>query len=556
MSRIKNFLSLTVLMIGGLVGASLLTHFSFSQNYWPTEENMFARTFTFRMPNQPVYLYAITAPNTYTIHFDGNWNTAWSMGSMPMTYDQEANLLANNFTKEWSTFRWWSRSSEWPVEFEDGTGVINLTAEDLWNVTLYAQRSEADVPYIVEYLLEKPTWSWYDSAGTGIEYGPAGPWVVTTGQIFTWFTLQTWEAINITSGGTVQYHYTRNTYNFTVVDRDREIVLLDTWVKYWVDITDILPENLTWWTWNTFEWWANIPEDNLMPAHDLEISAEWTIGQHSITFNTDGWSEIPPIVGNYWDPVVLPPNPTKPGYEFIWWDNEIPWTITKSDMTVKALWREAGEQNYWWWSGWWGRRWWDSWEDSPWEWEHGSAIGQSSEPIGNNRPTMEVLIAYMWAHGRWIVEESRKDSDPDGYVTRWAMAEMLVKFTENVIWKKTPAVIPEHCAWWDDESEWRSHKVKMYAEKSCALWVMWIRMQDFMPNKILDRAEFWTILSRLLWWAQYDVVDATATRPYYTRHLAALQREWVMTQISDPLIRRELRKWAWLMLMRVEAKIL
>ena len=540
-------------MIGVLLGALMLTHFSFSQNYETlTDTHLKARSFSFIMPKHDVYLYAVTEPNQYTIKFDANgW--VWTMEDLLMSYDTPKNLTLNTFTKDWATFSGWSTSPSWPVEYTDGTGV-NFLTEDGDIKTLYAQWAIEDVPFTVEYFLENIDWWWYDSAGTGTEYGPAGPWVITTWQSFAWFTLQTWAAINIVSGWTVQYYYTRNTYSLTVVDRDREIVLLDIWVKYGENILPYLPENLTWWTWNTFERWANIPEDNLMPANGLEISAVWTIGQHSITFDTDGWSEIPPIVGNYWDPITLPPNPTKPRYEFVWWDNEIPATIGKDDITAKAIWKEAGEQQRWWWSGRWRR----SSDESQWEWagEHGAATGQSAETIGNNRPTMEVLIAYMWAHGRWIVDESRKESDPDGYVTRWAMAEMLVKFTENVIGKKTPAVIPEHCAWWDDESEWRSPKVKMYAEKSCALWVMWIRMQDFMPNKILDRAEFWTILSRLLWWAQYDVVDASATRPYYTRHLAALQREWVMTQISDPLIRRELRKWAWLMLMRVEAKIL
>ncbi len=551
MSKGKRILNLIVFVIGVLMGASLLTYFSYSQFLGPTEEDLINQMFTFKMPRNDVYLYAVTDANPYTISFNENgWE--WTMADLPMVYDTTWTLTQNSFTRNWYKFIGWSENPEWSVKYADEDKVNNLTDELSWTVILYAQRDKADVPYIVEYLLEDITGSWYDSAGTGLEYGSAGSWIVTTGKNFEWFSLLTWEVIYITSGWTVQYHYTRNTYNFTVVDRDRDIVLLETWVKYWVDITDILPENPTWWTWNSFDWWANIPDNNLMPAHDLEISAVWTIGQHSITFDTDGWSYIPPIVGNYWDPVILPPNPTKPGYEFIWWDKEIPWTITKSDMTVKAQWREVGEESRWWWSGWWGRRHSD---DSQWEWEHGSAVGQSSQSISKNKSSMEVLLAYMWAHSRWIVDESRKDSDPDGYVTRWAMAEMLVKFTEKVIGKKTPP-IPAHCKWWDAESEWKSPATKAYAQKACALWVMWIRMQEFMPNKILDRAEFWTILSRLLWWDKYDVVDATATRPYYTRHLAALQREWVMTQISDPLVRQELRKWAWLMLMRVEAKVL
>ena len=504
------------------------------------------------MPNNQVYLYAITEPNTYTIYFDGNWNTAWNMGSMTMTYDKEENLLKNNFTREWYTFKWWSSTKTWIVEYLDQSEVKNLTSENLWEVTLCAQRVGADVPYTVEYFLENTEW-WYNSIGTGTEYGPEWPWLIITWQTFTWFTLQTWVAINIISGWTVPYYYTRKIYNLTVIDRDRYQVLIDTWVKYWVNIILLLPENLTWWTWNTFEWWSNIPEDSLMPANDLEISAVRTIGLHSISFDTDGWNDIPPIVGNYWDLITIPPNPTKPGYEFIWWDQEIPTTITKDDINVKAIWKEAWEQQWWWWSWWWRYSGKSQWE---WEGEHWSAVGQSVESIDKNKSSIEVLIAYTWANGRWIVDTSRKNSDPDGYVTRWDIAEMLVKFTENVIWKKTPTPIPTYCTWWDDESDWKSSITKMYAEKACALWIMWIRTPEFMPNKILDRAEFGTILSRLLWWNQYDVVDVSETRPYYIRHLAALQREWVVKQINNPFDQKELRKWAWLMLMRIESKIL
>jgi hypothetical protein len=100
------------------------------------------------------------------------------------------------------------------------------------------------------------------------------------------------------------------------------------------------------------------------------------------------------------------------------------------------------------------------------------------------------------------------------------------------------------------ETEWKSPETKLYAQKACALWVMWIRMRNFMPNKILDRAEFGTILSRLLRWDRYDVVDATKTKLYYTRHLNALSERKIMTQIDNPEEKKELRKWAWLMLMR------
>lgn len=530
-------------MIGGLIGASLLTHFSVAQNYWPTASNLLGKSFKFLMPNYSLYLYAITEPNRYTIHFDGNWSTSWNMSNMNVLYDQSVNLIPNKFIKDWFTFEWWSTSVAWGVEYLDQAEVSNLTTINSWEITLYAQRTDKEVPYIIEYYQENVDWTWYDLVSTGIDYWMVGPQIITTGQVYTWFTLQTWTEVNIVSGWTVPYYYMRNTYNLTVKDRDD--VLINSWIKYWANIP--LPADPEW-TWNSFDWWNNLPWDGKMPENDLELTSRWTYGEHTITFDTDWWTEVAPITANYGDVIEVPAPPTKDWYEFVRWEPALPTTMPYDDITVKAIWKEVSK----WWgrSGWWGRWGWST-DEPEWEQEHGSAT-QNPEWT-SNKGEMEVLIAYMWARNRWIVETPRKISDPDGYIPRWDMAEMLVKFTENVLWKKIPSRIPAKCSWWDPVRDWKSPETKVYAEKACALWVMWIRMDNFMPNKLVDRAEFWTILSRLLRWDKYDVVDATATKLYYARHLEALNREWIMTQIENPTSRYELRKWAWLMLMRVKS---
>ncbi len=532
---------MTVLVIGGMIGASLLTNFSVAQNYGPSDSDLLDKLIHFLMPNNTLYLTASTEPNTYTIHFDGNW-WIWIMDSLPMTYDQEKNLLANNFVKDWSAFKWWSSTQAWEVEYADKESVKNLTAQDGWQVTLYAQR-ESKVPYIIEYYQENLDWTWYDFVETGTEYAMVWPQTILTWKTYEWFTLQTWAEVIITSGAVIPYRYTRNTYH--LIAKDRNNTLIDTWMKYKADI--ILPSDLTW-TWNTFSWWTNMPVDKKMPAKDLEIISDWSYGRHTITFNTDWWTPIAPISGNYWDPVNLAANPTKEWYKFLGWDPILPQTIPADDITVTAVWEQVRKPSGGW--SWRWSRWWVSPEPSGWE-EHGAPTIPTPQTGANDGTDLEVLFAHMWAYDMWITDMEWKDSDPDGYIPRWDMAKMIVRFTENVLsWQIPP--IPAHCAWWDDPSEWKSLATKIYAEKACALGVMWIRMQNFMPNKLVDRAEFWTILSRLLWWDKYDVVDATKTKLYYTRHLEALSKNKIMTQIEDPEGRHELRKWAWLMLMRVK----
>ena len=162
----------------------------------------------------------------------------------------------------------------------------------------------------------------------------------------------------------------------------------------------------------------------------------------------------------------------------------------------------------------------------------------------------EVYEAYQWAlkNGITTIEWYEK-AKLDGLIPRRHMAKMVVNFAVNVLGREIPSEIPAECSWWD--TDWESEEIKNYAEKACALWVMWVYMKNFKPNKILDRAELWTILSRLLWWDKYNVLD-TNRRPYYVEHLSNLKEEWIMTQIQNPEARKELRKWAWVMLMRVK----
>ena len=151
MFKIKKNLSLNILVVGVLIGTLLLTLFSVAQNYGLIGKDLSKDKFSFLMPNNAVYLYAETEPNTYTIYFDGNgWE--WTMNNMSMTYDNSENLLKNEFEKEWYVFKWWSRTKAWLVKYLDQSEVKNLTATNSGKVTLYAQR-EPEFPYTVEYYI-------------------------------------------------------------------------------------------------------------------------------------------------------------------------------------------------------------------------------------------------------------------------------------------------------------------------------------------------------------------------------------------------------------------
>ena len=87
----------------------------------------------------------------------------------------------------------------------------------------------------------------------------------------------------------------------------------------------------------TFKGWdKEIPET--MPAENITVKAQWEINQYTITFDTNGGSEIAPITQDYGTEITVPDKPTRKGYTFKGWDKEIPETMPAENITVKAQW--------------------------------------------------------------------------------------------------------------------------------------------------------------------------------------------------------------------------
>lgn len=87
----------------------------------------------------------------------------------------------------------------------------------------------------------------------------------------------------------------------------------------------------------TFSGWSEIPET--MPAHDVEVSGEFTINQYTITLNLYDGAEPIVIRQNYGTEIETPANPEREGYTFVNWDKEIPATMPAEDMVINAEWR-------------------------------------------------------------------------------------------------------------------------------------------------------------------------------------------------------------------------
>ena len=131
---------------------------------------------------------------------------------------------------------------------------------------------------------------------------------------------------------TVHLYYTRNSYTVTFDTDGGDAVEAQTY-KYGAEVT--LPATLSK-TGYTFAGWDK--EITSMPAENVTVTAQWTINQYTVTFANTGDSTIEPITQDYNTAITAPADPTRVGYTFAGWDKEIPATMPAENVTVTAQW--------------------------------------------------------------------------------------------------------------------------------------------------------------------------------------------------------------------------
>ena len=73
---------------------------------------------------------------------------------------------------------------------------------------------------------------------------------------------------------------------------------------------------------------------------NITLYAKWAANTYTITFDTVGGSEIAPITQDYGTVITVPADPTREGYTFMGWDQEIPTTMPAENITLKARWKD------------------------------------------------------------------------------------------------------------------------------------------------------------------------------------------------------------------------
>ena len=264
------------------------------------------------MPAENITVKAQWEINQYTITFDTNGGSEIA----PITQDYGTEITApDNPTRKGYTFRGWDK------EIPETMPADNITVKAQWEINQYTITFDTNggseiAPITQDYGTEitapdNPTRKGYTFRGWDKEIPETMP------------------ADNIT----VKAQWEINQYTITF-DTNGGSEIAPITQDYGTEIT--APDNPTRKGYTFRGWDKEIPET--MPADNITVKAQWEINQYTITFDTNGGSEIAPITQDYGTEITAPDNPTRKGYTFRGWDKEIPETMPADNITVKAQW--------------------------------------------------------------------------------------------------------------------------------------------------------------------------------------------------------------------------
>ena len=280
------------------------------------------------MPAENLTITAQWNINQYTITFADTGDSVID----PITLDYGSAVTAPaDPVKEGHTFAGWSREIPTTMPAE------NLTITAQWNIRqftiTFADTGDSVIPDItLDYgadipSVESPVRAGYDFGGWDTEIPSTMPAEDLT--VTALWNIHTYRIVYVMDGGAPQQGTAYAEYN-SVIDLPQAGV-------------SFVREGYTFAGWS---YDGSVYTDTFtVPAmaqnsDEIRLTALWNIASFTITFDTDGGSEISPVTQEYGTAVSAPENPVKPGYRFIGWTPSVPSTMPGADMTVRAEWEK------------------------------------------------------------------------------------------------------------------------------------------------------------------------------------------------------------------------
>lgn len=174
----------------------------------------------------------------------------------------------------------------------------------------------------------------------------------------------------------------------------------------------------------------------------------------------------------------------------------------------------------------------------------------SGQIVPNSPYWTELTNAYLFAYKIGITTQRPIErANLIGTLSRKHAAKMISQFAIKIMNKQAD---PNRACNFKDISK-ETEEMKYYMILACKLGIMWLQSDwtpgtTFNPNAIVTRAQFGTMLSRLLYGNTYNGVAKWSD--YYSPHLKALQKNAIMNNISKPR-NSELRGNVMIMMQRI-----
>ena len=544
-------------------------------SWWVTTTNS-NQNIVFTMPATAVSVKPILSHNEYTISFNSN---GWTPSVIPsQTWHYAETLIYPSVSKQWHVFQWWY---EWSQRYDWSTKLPDR------NVNLVAMWTQWKVWVTVNHYV---MWldGQYPATPTDVEIFEAESSTIFTWEVknLEWFTLPEEKSVVISPDGSavIDYYYERNKYNLTLNQATWFSYSALSWSNdfyYGSDIT-VNGNVMQWYTWS---WWNGLGEDGkyaanaylhfTMPSNDLNITPIIKTNVYKVIFK-DGQTALSQISVEYLDNIPLPATPSKVGYTFAWWKN-LPddGKMPADDLELEAQWTRNGSSG--WGGGWWGGWGWSSKtvetnthgsaEDKPATWDIANISDdqtdladdkivdsdtQKSEESEKSDSQVsydqESIDAYTWAKWEWITSmPTIEDARMDEWITREELAKMMVVYMSKILGKKpVKKNVPKY---WDVSVKARWQELYDYTILAYQYQIMGINangtpIRYFNPEWKVTRAEFATVLSRVLYGSKYN----QKWKYYYKKHIQALQDAWILTETTPTI--QEVRWWIMLMLYR------
>ena len=289
--------------------------------------------------NAPITLYPVWTANQYTVTLDSNGGGAVTPSTVTVTYGEDCPAIP---VLQWAghIFCGWYDAQEGGKQYVNDNGNSTARYDKTENCTLYARWSDAPLCTVTfnpngGILAGKNTSE--QRSNDSVQYKPDDP--TREGHFFLgWYQdpacTQRWDFDDWVTGDMTLYAGWRILYYTIYFDTAGGSDIGHITQDYGTAITAPAAPTKTGYTF--IGWEPELPAT--MPAKVMTVTAQWSINQYTITFDTDGGSEVAPITQDYGTAITAPAAPTREGYTFTGWDKTIPATMPAGDMTITAQW--------------------------------------------------------------------------------------------------------------------------------------------------------------------------------------------------------------------------